>query len=162
MDFLSLGQLFMILGFASLILEIFLLGMGTIVFLFLGVSFVLVGGIIHYQYAVVYDTFGNITWILSLIVVMVMTVILSYIFWRPLKRFQSAHTFDKETSSDFVGHVFVLPDSLTKEHKVTYRFFGVDWHILPEDSHMQKLNKGQQVKVVRVSPGKIWVCAYKE
>lgn len=163
MDFLSLGQIFMILGFISLSLEIFLLGLGTVVLLFLGISLVLVGLIAHYHDTTVFSSmFGASDWIILSIIAVVMTAVLSYIFWKPLKKYQGRQTFNKENTSDFIGHTFSLPQDINKNGSngasgdtVTYRFSGIDWQVVPDCTTPMK--QGTIVKVTRLSAGKMWV-----
>ncbi len=156
-DALSFGQLLIILGLICLAVEIVLLGFGTIVLLFLGVSLIEFGIITHFIYADLRDAIGPVAAVLMVVVTLLNAGALSYALWKPLKRFQSARSYKQETSSDFIGHQFELSESLPSERAVYHKLSGIYWRLYKDDSAPSCINKGQRVQVVRVSAGKLWI-----
>ncbi len=154
---LSFGQVLIILGLICIATEVAVLGFGTIVLLFLGVSLIEFGIITHFFYADLQDVLGSVAAVLMVVLTLLNTVALTYFLWKPLKRFQSSRSFKQETSSDFIGHQFELSEPLPSAHPVYHKLSGIDWQLYKHESAPASLNKGQRVQVLQVSAGKLWV-----
>lgn len=141
MDILTqhLDYVFYALAGICLMVELWVLGMsGTLLFIALGS---LLTGI--------FISLGFIHQLSVALVIMASTSAASAaLLWNTLKRLQNGHT-GPETSSDMVGRVLAVTQSVTKlDGRVS--FSGVDWLARLDAQSSEQAEVGQQVEVTGV------------
>lgn len=156
MDILSylrdnLAEVTIITGLILLIVEIWVLGLSTIVLLALGVSTVLTGilvwmGIIP-ETVIFVIAFSGIG-----------AGVLTGTFWLPLKKMQRSETRIYNIHSDFVGLIFEVDARLDALHPGHVKYSGVSWKLVLGANHRDAVIEiGNSVKVVSVDVGKFTV-----
>lgn len=146
LDFLQdTSQLLIVLGIAALTVEIALLGMATLVLLFLGVALIASG--LAMSLGWLPETLTSALWSVSII-----TLALSLLCWRPMKRWQSAGG-QRQVNSDLNDHSFYLAETLHPGQRQAYAYSGITWQLQTEHT----IPAGTRVKVVRPEVGVLWI-----
>ncbi|CZF81049.1 hypothetical protein GCE9029_02364 [Grimontia celer] len=147
----NLAESTIIIGLILLIIEVWLLGLSTIVLLALGVSAIVTGGLV---WAGVFPETLTAVIAGSGIGAGVLTAIL----WGPLKRSQKGPRREYNIHSDFIGLVFDLEEQLDADHPVTVKYSGVSWKLILGPKHRSNVVPvGGSVKVIAVDVGKFMV-----
>lgn len=145
-DFLQdTSQLLILLGIAALIVEIALLGMATLVLLFLGCALILAG--LGMTFGVLPETATSALWSVS-----IGTAVLSLLFWKPMKRMQ-AKTETKNVTSDLIGHEFILDAPVDRQGNSRMQFSGIQWQL----KSLEPIDKDQRVAITKTEVGVLWV-----
>ncbi|UTM56670.1 NfeD family protein [Photobacterium sp. CCB-ST2H9] len=148
---LSPAQLTIVVGLLLLAIEVWMLGLSTIVLLALGVSAVLTGTLS--LVGVVPETFPALVGVSG-----IGAGLLTLLLWKPMKNSQQSQRPVNNTSSDFIGLKFRLDAPLSHEQNGTVKYSGISWTlVLSHDYHGNVLEKGQEVEVVAVDVGRFTV-----
>ncbi|WP_028021781.1 NfeD family protein [Enterovibrio calviensis] len=147
----NLAEVTVILGLVFLIVEVWLLGLSTIVLLALGLSTVTTGVLVW---------FGVLPATVSGVVAAsgIGAGVLTAALWLPMKNSQKTVKREFNIHSDLIGLNFVLDAELDSSHPGTVRYSGVNWKlVLAPNYHQTTLPIGASVKVVAVDVGKFTV-----
>lgn len=136
-----------VLGLALLAIEVWVLGVSTLVLLFAGIALLLTS-------LSMYLGWIPDTWQWALIATTGYTVVTGLILWPIFKRVQQTSE-RKAVKSDLIGYSFYLPEDTSVQQPATYRFSGVDWKLICQD----KLDKGTLVEVVDLQVGQLFIQA---
>lgn len=145
------AQTTIIIGLILLIIEVWLLGLSTIVLLALGVSAVATGvlawaGLIPATVTTLIAVSG------------IGAGVLTALLWRPLKKTQITKRREFNIHSDLIGLHFELESDLDVSHPATVRYSGVNWKLVLGPQHKSAvLPAGSSVKVIAVDVGKFLV-----
>ncbi|GGW75797.1 NfeD family protein [Alteromonas halophila] len=142
----SLPHLLLGIGLVLLIIEL-LMGFSTVLLLTLGLSFLVTSGL---MFAGELDH----EWLRAVYSIAVVSVLLTIVLWRPIKKLQ-ADREPNEVKSDWIGTTFDLESDVSPGQPGTARFSGVNWQVRAN----APLAKGQQVKIVKVEVGTLYVDA---
>lgn len=147
----NLAESTIIIGLVLLIVEVWLLGLSTIVLLALGVSAVVTGSLVWL--GILPDTLTAVI-ASSGIGAGVLTVIL----WRPLKKSQKGVRREYNIHSDLIGLHFELDQELDANHPVTVKYSGVNRKLVLGAAHREAIVPvGASVKVIAVDVGRFTV-----
>ena len=149
---LSNGQIVFLIGVLCLIVEIAILSMSTVVLLFLGISFSVVGLLSHYTMIPLENTYS------ILLAGSILASILTFIFWKKLKSIQNNDIDTTNTQSDIVGSIFTLEQATSKTEHSIYYLFGIQWKVYSDKTNT-KIPSGTDVIVTSVEVGKLYVKA---
>ncbi len=133
-----------LLGLGLILIDILILGAGTIVLTAAGVGLLVIS---VFLYADVIQTWGEV-----LLVYPVLVAVLVFVLWKPLKNFTKSASPHK-TTTDYHGLEFDLPDNLMKGSSVSYKYSGITWQLQSDTD----IPAGTKVKVVDVMVGKWFV-----
>ncbi|MDO6704679.1 MULTISPECIES: NfeD family protein [unclassified Photobacterium] len=148
---LSPAQFTIVVGLILLAVEVWMLGLSTIVLLALGVSAVLTGTLA--LVGVVPETLTALASVSG-----IGAGLLTFLLWKPMKRSQRAQRPTQNTSSDFIGLKFRLDAPLSHEQQGTVKYSGISWTlVLSHDYQGDVVEKGQEVEVVAVDVGRFTV-----
>ncbi len=146
-----MAELTIIIGLIFLIVEIWVLGLSTIVLLALGLSTIATGvlawvGIVPTTIVGVISGSG------------IGAGVLTAILWGPMKRMQKGESREFNIHSDLIGLVFELETPMDANTSATVKYSGVSWKLVlgPAFKDVQ-LNTGDSVKVIAVDVGKFTV-----
>ncbi len=154
-DTISAAHMTIIVGLLLLAIEIWILGLSTIVLLALGVSAIIIGAIAS-------------LWIpMSVPVLIGLSGIgaglLTALLWRPLKKIQQASPPQQNIVSDFVGLTFVLDSDLSMKTPSVVHYSGIRWQLkLAHEEASLTLKKGTSITVIAVDVGTFIVQASPE
>ncbi|WP_432698477.1 NfeD family protein [Marinobacterium sp. YM272] len=140
-------ELLAILGLALLAIEVWVLGVSTLVLLFAGIALLLTS--LSMYLGLIPDT-----WQWALIATTGFTVLTGAILWPIFKRLQQTSEH-KAVTSDLIGHSFYLPADTSVQNPTSYRFSGVSWQVISQE----ELSKGTLVEVVDLQVGQLFVRA---
>lgn len=143
--FQDTSQLLIVLGIAALIVEVALLGMATLVLLFLGCALILAG--LAMTFGLLPESTSSALWSVS-----IGTALLSLLFWKPMKRMQ-ANTETQTVTSDLIGHEFILEAPVDRQGKTAMQFSGIQWQL----KSLEPLAKDQRVKIAKTEVGILWL-----
>ncbi|SEG25595.1 NfeD family protein [Marinobacterium lutimaris] len=154
MEFLAsyLIEALAVLGIALLAIEVWVLGVSTLVLLFAGIALLLTS-------LSMYVGWIPDTWQWALIATTGFTVVTGLILWPIFKRIQRTSASDhKAVKSDLIGHSFYLPEDTSLQQPTTYRFSGVNWKLISQET----LTKGTLVEVVDLQVGELFIRAKQQ
>ncbi|KKA43877.1 activity regulator of membrane protease YbbK [Salinivibrio sp. ML198] len=146
-----LAELTVIVGLLLLAVEVWLLGLSTIVLLATGVAAILVGllamvGVVPETVTALFSSTG------------IGAGLLTAMLWRPLKQLQRGGRRPDNRHSDFIGLILTLSEPLSREQPSTIKYSGVTWQLrLSSAAGDCTLLAGEQVKVVGVDVGRFTV-----
>lgn len=149
MEFLSsyLIQALAILGLVLLAIEVLVLGMSTIVLLLTGLGLLMTA-------LTMYLGWVPSTWQWALMATTGFTVALGVVLWPIFKRMQTPSEH-KAVKSDLIGHSFYVPMDVSVKQPGSYRFSGVDWHLVSQ----LPVAEGTLVEVIDVQVGTLFIQA---
>jgi len=139
-------EFWLVLGFVLLTIEV-VTGFTTGVFLFVGLGALTTG---------VLMSFGMLseTWIAGVSCTGISTGIITALLWKPLKNLQGNRPIQKDNSSDFVGHEFVVQSDITPLNPGTINYSGISWKVeIDKDAGVDTIKAGQRVSVSSVEVG---------
>ncbi|AYM88472.1 activity regulator of membrane protease YbbK [Pseudoalteromonas agarivorans] len=147
MDLISqnLPQALMVIGIIALIIEVTVLGLSTIILLFLGLS-LLTSGLLMVA-GVLPETITAALWSNTII-----TAVLALLLWKPMKRMQE-NVDSKQINSDFADLTFVLAKDVSDKEITTHQYSGISWQL----KSTQPISAGTKVVVVKKEVGVMWV-----
>ena len=137
----------MVLGIIALIVEVAVLGFGSIVLFFVGLSLCISGTLMMLD--ILAPTMTMALWSNALL-----TGTLAVVLWKPLKRMQATRKPDK-INSDFARDAFVLEQDVHLDGKATHRYSGIDWKLKSK----LPLKAGTRVVVDHTEVGVMWLVA---
>ena len=141
----DISNILLIAGIAVLIIEAVILGFSTFVLLFLGLSLLLTG--LGMKVGLLDATYVTALWSNSLL-----TSVLAFTLWKPLRRMQSKVEV-QNIDSDFAQETFVLTNDVDIRGETKHIYSGVPWKL---KSH-KPIASGTTVKVVKTEVGVMWV-----
>ena len=141
----NIGTLLIVLGIALLAIEVGLFGFSVFILFFIGLACIVSGllmviGIIPGTAAF---AFGSVA---------VFSLTFTFALWKPLKRMQNSG-ITHEVRGDFIGHSFVLDDTVSATQYSTHRMSGVNWKV--KSKH--EIPAGTLVEVTKVEVGELTV-----
>jgi membrane protein implicated in regulation of membrane protease activity len=130
----------LIAGLVLLGVDIFIIGLSPVMFVALGA---LAAGVI------LYVTGWRVSLVGAAALWAVISLVITAVGWRPLRRFQSADVQEDE-SSDLIGRELVATHEVTKAGGVVH-WSGVEWQAqLSDDAAVDALHAGERARVVKV------------
>lgn len=141
----NLPQALMVFGIIALIIEVAVLGLSTIILLFLGLSLFSTG--LMMSMGILPDTLPTALWSNT-----IATTSLALVLWKPFKRMQE-HVDKKQINSDFAELTFILQTDLSPQSEVLYQYSGINWHLKSK----QPISAGTEVMVIKKEVGVMWV-----
>ncbi len=147
----NMAQTTIIIGLILLIIEVWLLGLSTIVLLALGVAAVITGvlaliGVVPETLTALIATSG------------IGAGVLTAVLWKPLKKSQKSPRREFNIHSDLIGLEFQLDADMDATHPATVKYSGVSWKLVLAAPHRDAiLPAGSMVKVVAVDVGRFTV-----
>lgn len=147
----NLAEATIIIGLILLIVEVWLLGLSTIVLLALGVSAVVTGGLVWL--GILPDT-------LTVVIAGsgIGAGVLTAILWRPLKKSQKGVRREYNIHSDLIGLHFELDQELDANNPAIVKYSGVNWKLVLGAAHREAVvPAGASVKVIAVDVGRFTV-----
>ncbi len=139
-------EFWLALGFALLVIEI-LLGFTSGIFLFAGLGALATGALM--SISVLPET-----WIAGVAGTGISTGIISALLWQPLKKLQGGRPAEKDNSSDFVGHSFVVVTDISPIQPGSTTYSGLTWKVeIDHVTGIQEIKAGQRVTVTSVEVG---------
>ncbi len=147
---MSIATLLAIIGVSLGILEIAILGFGTVFLLFIALGCLLTSLL---MFIGVLDQ----TLVAASLTVAVISSVSALALWKPLKRLQSNQQNPNEQPNVFAGLSFVLPGDLGSGESVVHRYSGVDWQVFKMETDDSVWPQGCEVEVVKTGVGKMWV-----
>jgi hypothetical protein len=143
----NLGESLFILGLILLSIEVLVLGFGTFVLFFVGLSAIFTAVLIFTE------SIPN-TGLSALSTLAVSTCLSALLLWKSLKKFQSK-VDDTRAVSDLVGYRFLLVDDVSLESKAIHHYSGIAWKLRSRDPIMA----GTWVEVVQADVGEFTIKA---
>lgn len=143
LDYLAEG--FIILGIILITLEVLVLGLSTFVLLFAGFAMILSGSLMVFEVIVT-------SWIWAFSSATAFTLLISLIFWKPLKAMQNKVEVS-ESKTEFSDKQFVLEQDVDIKGESKYQYSGIQWQLKSQ----APIAKGSLVKVDKIEVGVLWV-----
>jgi inner membrane protein len=142
---MTIATLFIIIGFAILVLDLMFLGVNFL--MFAGVGAIATGAISSLGFI----PEGEHSLYYHFALFAVLTALNMILLWKPMKRFQN-NVAKQETTSDLVGLKLVTNSEVT-HLSGTVRYSGLDWPVRLDSSVPEgtTLPSGKEVEVVAVS-----------
>lgn len=140
------SEFWLLLGFALLAMEV-ITGLTIGVFLFAGLGALTTGLLMSFLGL-------PETWIAGVACTGISSGIIALLLWKPLKRLQGNRPIQKDNSSDFIGHEFIIDNdiSMTKPGETNYS--GLTWKVeIDKDAGVNTIEAGQRVTVSSVDVG---------
>ena len=123
--FANMAETLFIVGLVLLIVEVTVLSFSTIILFMIGASFILTS--IFVYMGLVEPNILN-----ALFSVAILTILLSITLWKTFKNLQNQQE-DKPVTSDLVGLVFVLSDTVGPGKTVQHQYSGIQWQLLADE-----------------------------
>ncbi|MCL6415703.1 NfeD family protein [Aestuariirhabdus sp. Z084] len=144
------AEFWLVLGLALLAVEV-LTGFVTGVFLFAGLGALASGALMSL-------TLIPETWTAGVACTGISTGIITALLWRPLKRLQGGRKSQKDNSSDFIGHEFVLESDISATQPGSTLYSGITWKVeVDHKAGVSEIKAGQRVAVTSVDVGRFRV-----
>lgn len=144
----DMAQALMIIGIALAVLDMLAFGFATLFLTVLGIALFLTGGMVSLGWLAA-------SWPPVLISIAVLSAVLTWILWAPLKRLQNKDSQPQPAHSDLTEHSFVLEQDISPATPGKYHYSGIDWNIESES----EISAGTRVQVVEVQVGVMKVTA---
>lgn len=147
MDWLinNLAASLLALGFLLLAIEVGVLGFSTFVLFFVGIAAVFSAGLM-------FTGLIPQTALSALLSVAIISALDAALLWKPLKNLQNKVDRTK-AKSDLIGHSFVLDQDVSPAAKVKYRYSGIDWQLVSNET----LAAGTKVEVTDTEVGVFYI-----
>ncbi|MCZ2721410.1 NfeD family protein [Marinomonas sp. 15G1-11] len=148
-DFISnnIAHSMIALGIVLLIVEVLVLGFSTFVLFFLGLSFIITGGLMLADILPV--TFSSI-----LLSNALACIFLALVLWKPLKKMQD-NTETKTIKSDFTGIQLTTIEEISDTSTPEYKYSGIMWKL----KSTELIPENTRVEVIKAEVGTFWVKA---
>lgn len=148
LDYLAQG--FIIVGIILVTTEVLVLGLSTFVLLFAGVAMILSGSLMVLELI-------ETSWIWAFSTTTSFTLLLSLLFWKPLKAMQNKVEVS-ESKTEFSDKEFVLEQDVDINGESQYQYSGIMWQLKSQS----EISKGTLVKVDKIEVGVLWVSAVEK
>ncbi|WP_426415711.1 NfeD family protein [Aestuariirhabdus sp. LZHN29] len=139
-------EFWLALGFVLLAIEVFL-GFTSGIFLFAGLGALAAGTLM---------AVGILpeTWIAGVAGTGISSGVITALLWRPLKKLQGEQPAEKDNSSDFVGHEFVVDSDISLTQPGSTLYSGLTWKVeIDRNTGLEAISAGQLVSVTSVEVG---------
>jgi membrane protein implicated in regulation of membrane protease activity len=140
-----LAETIVAIGLLLLTVEVVILGFATFILFFMGLAMVLTGTALWLE--VLPHSYNSVLMSTALL-----TAILAFSLWKPLKRMQG-DTESKVVDSDFVGVCFIAEQAISLRENPDYKFSGIMWKLKSE----QEIEANTEVKIIKAEVGTLWV-----
>ena len=144
-EFISIQEGLLIMGVLLLVVEVIFFGFATFFLLFIGISCLIAGLLM--SFSVIPDTALS-----ALSSVSVFSIIIAFVFWKPLKKLQKPDD-NNEIEVGLVGHKFILTSDVSPNKSIDYKYSGVNWIV----KSLEEIDAGQSVKVIKLEVGVLLV-----
>ncbi len=146
------GEFWMFVGFALIVLELWVLGFTSGVALFGAVGALLTGLLM--QLGVLPQT-----WLVGIAGFGLLSAVSAAVLWRPLMWLQRDHKPpQRDLSSDLIGYRFQLGERIDGTTNSTTKYSGIAWQVQLDPAHGGiVLDAGSWVEVAAVDVGVFWV-----
>ncbi|MDH5426081.1 MAG: NfeD family protein [Gammaproteobacteria bacterium] len=140
------AEFWLALGFVMLAIEV-ITGFTTGIFLFAGLGALTSGALM--SAGVLPET-----WIAGVSCTGISSGMITALLWKPLKKLQGDKPVEKDNSSDFVGHEFVLENDITLSQPGSTQYSGISWRVeIDKETGVDTIAAGQRVSVSSVEVG---------
>lgn len=146
---ISLSTILAILGVALAIIEIVVLGFGTVFLIFAALGCFVTSGLMLLGIVPEESLPATLS-------VAIVSLVSAATLWKPLKRLQGAQSPVDEQPNVFPDLTFALDKSLTADESTSFQYSGITWQVFVADKNLT-LEKGTEVRVVKTGVGKMWV-----
>lgn len=141
------GEFWIAMGFLLLAVEVLLMGLTTIVFMFAGLGALATGLLM--MLGILPET-----WTAGISSLGLGSGISAALLWKPLKRLQGERVAKPDQSSDFVGLEFVCAQDITVQQAGSHRYSGVNWRVeIDHSAGVDRIAAGSRVKVTSLDVG---------
>lgn len=149
LDFLNnnYASFWFIVGFSLLALEIVAFGLATGILLFGSIGALITGAVFW---------FGILpgSWLTGVAIFTVSSALSALLLWKPFKNMQSSSELGSDRSSDLIGYEFRTDQDISYGSPGQIKYSGITWRVELDDSAtVEHIDKGQKVRVNRVSAG---------
>jgi len=135
-------------GFALLVLEALAFGFTSGVVLFAGIGALLTGtlmwiGVLPQSWVAGIGSFG------------LCSALSAAVLWKPLLKLQNQKQRPvHDLSSDFIGHTFILEQTITRTMPGKTRYSGIEWRVeIDESAAVNQIEAGTRVAVASLDAG---------
>jgi len=145
------ANVWFVIGFALLAIEILAFGLGSGVLLFGSIGALITGALLW---------FGILenSWIYSVACFAIASTLVTIALWVPFKKLQSGAELGKDRSSDLIGYQFRVNQDITRTIEGKHRYSGIDWRIcISEETDNDLIPNGSRVRVAGVNAGVFYV-----
>lgn len=147
---ISLATVLAVIGVSLGILEIAVLGFGTVFLLFIAIgcllsAFLMFAGLIEQ------------TFLIAALSVAIISSASAVLLWKPLKRLQTNQQNPEQQPNAFSGLKFHLEHDMPPGGSFIHRYSGVEWKVSKMTEDNETWAKGSEVEVVKTGVGKMWV-----
>lgn len=145
------ANVWFVIGFTLLAIEILAFGLGSGVLLFGSVGALITGALLWF------NVLPN-SWIVSVACFAIASALTTLVLWVPFKKLQSGAEMGNDRSSDLIGFQFRVDSEITRLTEGKYRYSGIDWRVcISEDTDTNSISPADRVRVVKVDPGVFYV-----
>lgn len=140
------AEFWLVFGFVMLAIEV-VTGFTTGVFLFAGFGALITGLLM---------SFGVLpeTWIAGVACTGISSGVITLLLWKPLKSLQGNRPIEKDNSSDFIGHEFIVDSDISMTQPGVTHYSGLTWKVeIDKDAGINTIEAGQRVTVSSVDVG---------
>lgn len=147
---ISMATILAIIGVSLGILEIVVLGFGTVFLLFIALGCLLTSLLLFLGLL-------DQTFVMASLSVAIISAISAVLLWKPLKKLQTNQQDPSVQPNAFSGLTFELPQDLATGESFTHRYSGVEWKVSKMTEDNETWSQGVEVEVVKSDVGKMWV-----
>ena len=145
------ANVWFVIGFALLAIEILAFGLGSGVLLFGSIGALITGALLWF------GVLEN-NWIYSVACFAIASALVTIALWVPFKKLQSGAELGDDRSSDLIGYQFRASSDLTRMVEGKHRYSGIDWRVcISEDTDNDSISQGSRVRVAGVDAGVFYV-----
>ena len=147
---ISLAAGLAVIGVSLGILEIAVLGFGTVFLLFIAIGCLLTSLLMFL--GVLEQTF-----FIAALSVAFFSSVSAVLLWKPLKNLQNKQQNPDEQPNAFSGLKFQLENDLAPGEVFSHRYSGVEWKVAKLNEDDETWAKCTEVEVVKSGVGKMWI-----
>lgn len=141
------AEFWITVGFLILAVEILLMGLSTIVLMFVGFGALITGLLM--LLGLLPDT-----WTTGVSSLGICSGLSALVLWRPLKKMQGEREPSRDQSSDFIGLEFDCEQDINAQQPGSYRYSGVQWRVeLDKEAGVDNIASGTRVVVTSIDVG---------
>lgn len=145
------ANVWFVIGFSLLAIEILAFGLGSGVLLFGSIGALITGALLWF------GVLEN-SWIYSVACFAIASALTTIALWVPFKKLQSGAELGNDRSSDLIGHEFRVNSDLTRTVEGKHRYSGIDWRVcISEEAASDSISQGSLVRVAGVDAGVFYV-----
>lgn len=141
------GQFWVTFGIILMVIEFAVLGLATMVLLFIGIGALITGVLM--MAGILPET-----WTAGLASAGLFSGIATAVLWKPMKGIQGQREPAPDRSSDLIGLEFALQQNITVQHPGSYSYSGIDWRLeIDPGAGIDSISAGNRVRVISVDVG---------